>query len=210
MKTSIIMNRVLIILFIFSSSILTSQVVVCPECNGDGTLECDDCNGYGEYRNYEGSNVTSRCTNCSKNNFLIGISYPHGRGRVKCYECNGIGKISKSINIYRDGNKYMFEFEILGNVGRIRYTDIYISRGDRVVIRSRGQVKLGFFVGSVNTEGMINGGYESYNIVSGAYHGSLLYRIGNANDTWDYVGDRTDIIAKNSGYLELLINDKRL
>jgi len=48
----------------------------CPECEGDGGIECDDCNGTGD-----GLEIDTICDSCG------------GTGSFECHTCEGAGSI---------------------------------------------------------------------------------------------------------------------
>jgi hypothetical protein len=86
-------------------------------------------------------------------------------------------------------------------------TDINIKKGDKINIVASGSVTYGAWAGSGGPDGI--DGYTSYNRISGFRHGSLLVRIGD-NGEWEAVGASKLIIAKNSGVLQFIVNEKTL
>jgi hypothetical protein len=80
-----------------------SRKKTCPDCNGDGFIDCDECSGSGE--GDECSNceegVTEddeTCDECGGNGYdeCGGDSCGSmGDGKVECMRCNGEGEISE-------------------------------------------------------------------------------------------------------------------
>lgn len=56
------------------------EELACPECKGKGKIECDNCEGYGEYQDAE---EFRNCPCCEE-------------GYIKCSACKGEGTMSRS------------------------------------------------------------------------------------------------------------------
>lgn len=84
-------------------------------------------------------------------------------------------------------------------------TDFIVRKGQRVTIRASGTWKMGGFVGSCGPSGM--SGYENYNRVASAPHGSLLVRV-DGESRWTAIGSGRTFVAEESGRLVFSPNDR--
>ena len=65
-----------------------SKMETCPNCEGDGEIDCEACNGYGCVENDE--NEKCVCDGCN------------GSGRVECLRCYGDGEIESGESRFHD------------------------------------------------------------------------------------------------------------
>ncbi|WP_339903307.1 hypothetical protein, partial [uncultured Cyclobacterium sp.] len=98
-----------------------------------------------------------------------------------------------------------YDFKIPGKVGRLKTNGRKIKKGEEIQIVASGSVVFGMFAGSASPNGFTNGAFKSYNILGGANHGALLFRIGQGD--WYFVGTEMTIISKDEGDMQFLIND---
>ncbi len=82
-------------------------------------------------------------------------------------------------------------------------TKVKVRKGDNITFSASGNITLGAWAGAGGPNGI--DGFTGYNRISGFRHGSLLGRIGNSE--WLLIGDGGTFTAKESGYLELIVND---
>jgi hypothetical protein len=89
-------------------------------------------------------------------------------------------------------------------------TDILIDKGDVINFKASGSITLGAFASLFGSRCYPDGidGFRNYNIASNFNHGSLIGRIGRGD--WFYIGRNRTITAKESGLLELRINDNKV
>lgn len=84
-------------------------------------------------------------------------------------------------------------------------THIYLKKGQKIKLETSGYIKLGVFSVDCYANGIE--GFRWNNLDSNFKHGSLIGKIGK-NSNWEYVGPSNVIVAKQEGYLELVVNDQ--
>jgi hypothetical protein len=92
-------------------------------------------------------------------------------------------------------------------------TGIRVNRGDRIQFEASGEVSFGRSIGSAGPAGKTAFSYlgflvpidQGLSLFPQLAHGCLIARIGGA---WVYIGERSEIVATQSGILELNVNDK--
>lgn len=88
-------------------------------------------------------------------------------------------------------------------------TEVEVKPGDQVSIRASGLVTFGIFAGQGGPEGIQFN--PSYSYFPDSPHGCLMGRIrtsgGGDADRWFLIGKGTDLTAKESGILQLNVND---
>lgn len=93
----------------------------------------------------------------------------------------------------------------LGIGGQVK-TQIFVNKGDKIVVSAMGEISFGFFAGKGGPDGIRYG--TTYNIVRDAMHGALLVRIvPNPNGRWLVAGSRKEFVAESAGFLEFEVND---
>src|SRR6185369_3185021 len=86
-------------------------------------------------------------------------------------------------------------------------TGLTVEQRDWVKISASGRIRLGFFAGLGDPDGVP--GFQDYSKIVDFPHGALLARIANDEDGgWRLVGSKASFQASHSGLLELLVNDK--
>jgi hypothetical protein len=83
------------------------------------------------------------------------------------------------------------------------HTRVFLKKGDVISVKASGSISLGPFAGSTGPEGIE--GFTLYNYVQGFKQGSLLGKIGDGD--WFLVGKRQTITCRESGDLQLVVND---
>ena len=79
-------------------------LVICPTCDGNGDIECDECGGTGEggkCKNCDGTGEVDDmiCTHCDGDGYVECGALEcgdFGTGRVECDTCNGQGEVERS------------------------------------------------------------------------------------------------------------------
>jgi TPR repeat protein len=114
------------------------------------------------------------------------------------------------------GNKKIYAATLTSVVN----TPIFIKKGQKIHITSKGSVSLGFFAGSGNANGI--SGFEGYSITGSLPHGSVIWRtrdngwlLGGRNSNWtcNYVNEEGQMIiaindsdySNNQGYFDIVI-----
>ncbi|MEM6320729.1 MAG: hypothetical protein AAF960_23880 [Bacteroidota bacterium] len=105
-----------------------------------------------------------------------------------------------------------YELKVGGN----RKSGIKIERGDEVIIKASGSIKLGVWVGNSGPEGLKAGvggislAAYNYNELQHWNHAVLCFRF-SSNEPWKYYDPQkvNAYYAQSDGYLEFLINDKK-
>ena len=91
---------------------------------------------------------------------------------------------------------------------------ILVKKGDEIVIHPSGSMIIGEWLGTSTPKGKESGlfGFSitRYSFFQKIPHAALLYKFSwESNNSWKYCGEKIQIVAPNSGYLEFNINDNK-
>ncbi len=133
---------------------------------------------------------------------------------------SGIGNIAGNQNTVISGNdrstiiispeeKPIIDDRI--NVSQHIKTQVYIKKGDKVLVTATGTINTGANVGPSGPEGKISGGLfgfplNQYNVVSEYPHAALMLRY-TKNDSWINCGREYSFTSEKNGFLEFEVND---
>lgn len=90
-------------------------------------------------------------------------------------------------------------------VNSLTQTNLYIQKGQYVLIQADGAIKVGPFVGYVDPDGRNDAFLTGYSIISDVPHGALLCRFHGGE--WAYCGRGVVFQSDGDGYLDFDIND---
>ncbi len=100
--------------------------------------------------------------------------------------------------IYDQGGKKIFG----GTLTSQLLTDIFLKKGQQIIMKAYGEVNLGFMAGTGGPNGI--GGFQSYCVDPSIRHGAIMAGI---NNKWTFMGNENTYTALTDGKLQIAIND---
>ena len=90
---------------------------------------------------------------------------------------------------------------------------IAVRKGDEIIIHPSGSMTIGEWLGTSTPKGKESGLFgfpiDRYSFFPNIPHAALMYKFSEEPDNaWKYCGEKREIIAPSSGFLEFHINDK--
>jgi hypothetical protein len=119
--------------------------------------------------------------------------------------------VKPAVTIYDNGKQYTYQMSI----SKDTTTDIEIEKGDSIIIKVGGMMRVGSLIGNCGPEGLPNNrgvwgiSVAGYNYFKQWNHGALLYRFSKTGEWRLYEKNNTNYAADEDGYLDFGINDKK-